>query len=72
MDTLTVDVRGIPDERIRQLERIIEQWKKEEQPIIKPMAIKKRKVHPSEFPSYKTKLTGPLTRELAYEQGQQD
>ena len=70
MDTLTIDVRGIPNKKIRQLQRMIEQWKKEEQPPIKPVATKKRKVDPSEFTPHLTKLKGPLTRELAYEQGQ--
>ena len=68
MDTLTVDVRGLPDEKVRHLEQLIEEWKQEERLEIKPVTVKKRKVDPSEFASYKTKLTGPLTRELAYEQ----
>ena len=27
MDTLKIDVRGLPDEKVRELERLIEQWK---------------------------------------------
>ncbi len=68
MDTLTVDVRGIPDEKIRQLQRMIEQWKQEERNEIRPVLIKKRKVDPSEFTPHLTKLKAPLTRALAYEE----
>ena len=67
MDTLTVDVRGLPDEKIRQLQQLVEDWKHEEKSQIEPVAIKKRKVDPSEFTPSLTKLKGPLTRALAYE-----
>jgi hypothetical protein len=68
MDTLIIDVRGLPDEKIQELARKIEQWKRETRPAIDPAPIKKRKVFPSEFVPHKTKLKGPLTRALAYEE----
>ena len=67
MDTLTIDVRGLPDDRVHELEQLIEKWKQGGWAGIKPAATKRRKVDPSEFPSFRTKLTGPLTRALAYE-----
>ena len=66
MDTLTLDVRDLPDEKIQELQRLIERWKHEATPAIEPAPVTKRKVLPSEFVPFKTKLTGPLTRALAY------
>jgi hypothetical protein len=31
MDTLTIDVRGLSDTKVRELEQLIEQWKQQEQ-----------------------------------------
>ena len=67
MDTLTVDVQGLPDEKIQELERKIERWKQEVQPATEPAPIKKRKVDPSEFIVRDSKLKAPYTRALAYE-----
>ena len=67
MDTLTLDVRGLPDERVRQLQQLVDIWKRKERPDPGPVGTAKRKVDPSEFRSFKTRLTGPLTRALAYE-----
>ena len=30
MDTLTIDVRGLSDEKIRELEQLVEKWKRQE------------------------------------------
>lgn len=67
MDTLTVDVRGLPDEKVQELERIIERWK-EEHLTEGSVPIKKRRVDPSEFTPRLTKFKSPLTRDLAYEE----
>lgn len=67
MDTLTLDVRDLPDEKIQQLRRLVESWKHEAGPAVEPAPIKKRKVDPSEFTPGLTKFKAPLTRALAYE-----
>ena len=67
MDTLMVDVRGFPSEKISQLQRIIDRWKQEEEAGDQEEQIEKRWVDPSEFVPRKTKLKGKLTRALAYE-----
>ena len=67
MDTLTLDVRDLPDEKIQQLRRLVERWKHETKPAIESAPIKKRKVEPSEFTPGLTKFKAPLTRALAYE-----
>ncbi len=67
MDTLTLDVRNLPDEKIQQLRRLVESWK-QEKPAEGPAPIKKRKVDPSEFTPGLTKFKAPLTRALAYEE----
>ena len=68
MDTLTLDVRDLPDEKIQQLRSLVERWKHEATPVVEPVPIKKRKVDPSEFTPGLTKFKAPLTRALAYEQ----
>ncbi len=68
MDMLTVDVRGLPDETIQELERKINHWKQEAQLAGGQQPIKKRKVDPSEFTPHLTKFKAPLTRALAYEE----
>lgn len=68
MDTLTIDVRGLPDKKVRELEWLIEKWKQEENAELKPAEIRKRKVDPSEFTPRLTKFKAPLTRALAYEE----
>ena len=68
MDTLTVDVRGIPDEKIRQLQRMIETWRQEEKAKDQTELIEKRWVDPSEFVPRNSKLKAPYSRALAYEE----
>ena len=68
METLTLDVRDLPDEKIQQLQRLVESWKQEAKPGIEPALIKKRKVDPSEFIPGLTKFGAPLARTLAYEE----
>ena len=68
MDTLTLDLRVLPDERVQQLRRLVKSWKQEATPAIKPALIKRRKVDPSEFTPGLTKFKSPLTRALAYEE----
>ena len=68
MDTLTLDVRNLSDEKIQQLRRLVESWKQEAKPAIEPAPIKKRKVDPSEFTPSLSKFKAPLTRALAYEE----
>ena len=36
MDTLTPDVRDLPDEKIEELRRLVERWKHETTPAISP------------------------------------
>ena len=67
MDTLTLDVRDLPDEKIQQLRQLVESWK-QEKPAIEPSLIKKRKVDPSEFTPGLTKFKALLIRALAYEE----
>ena len=67
MDTLTLDVRNLPDEKIQQLRRLVESWK-QEKTSIELALIKKRKVDPSEFTPGLSKFKAPLTRALAYEE----
>ena len=67
MDTLTLDVRDLSDEKIQQLRQLVESWK-QEKPVIEPALIKKRKVDPSEFTPSLSKFKAPLTRALAYEE----
>ena len=67
METLTLDVRDLPDEKIQQLQRLVARWKHEAKPAIEPAPLKKRKVAPSEFTPSLTKFKAPLTRALAYE-----
>ena len=68
MDTLTIDVRDLPDEKVRELQQKIERWKQEESTTPEPGGIKKRKVDPSEFVPGLTKFKVPLTRALAYKE----
>ena len=65
MDTLTLDVRDLPDEKIEQLRSMVERWKNEATPSAGPAA--KRTVHPSDFIVRDSKLKAPYTRALAYE-----
>ena len=67
MDTLTVDVRGLPKNKVHELERLIERWKQEHL-TGEPVPIRKRRVDPAEFVPRKTKVKGRLTRALAYEE----
>ena len=67
MDTLTLDVRDLSDEKIQQLRRLVESWK-QEKTSIELALIKKRKVDPSEFTPGLSKFKAPLTRALAYEE----
>ena len=66
MDTLTLDVRNLPDEKIQQLRQLVESWK-QEKPATEPSLIKKRTVDPSEFIVRDSKLKAPYSRALAYE-----
>ena len=68
MDTLTLDVRHLPDEKIQQLRRLVESWKQEAGPGIELAPSRKRRVHPSEFAPGLTKFKVPLARALAYEE----
>ena len=67
MDSLKIDVRGYPDEKIRELEQLVERWKQEAQAVGQAKSMVKRRVEPAEFVPRKTRLKGPLTRALAYE-----
>jgi len=67
MDTLTLDVRDLPDGKIQQLQRLVESWKQEIKAGIQTAPIKKRKVDPSEFIVRDSKLKAPYSRALAYE-----
>ena len=67
MDTLTVDVRGLPDETIQELEQKINHWKQGAQLAGGLQPIKKRRVDPSEFVPRNSKLKAPYSRALAYE-----
>ena len=68
METLTLDVRGIPDEKVHYLQQLIERWKRESQPADAPPKIVKRKVDPSEFIVKKSHIIGgELTRAMAYD-----
>ena len=66
METLTLDVRDLPDEKIQQLRQLVERWK-QEKPAEGPSLIKKRTVDPSEFIVRDSKLKAPYSRALAYE-----
>lgn len=71
MDTL--DVRGLPKDKVSHLQRLIEQWR--EEPVAKqmqtpptPKPIIKRKVNPDEFIVKKSNIIGEkVTRAMAYE-----
>ena len=65
MDTL--DVRGLPEEKVQYLQELIERWKQQEQTTDAPTPIKKRKVDPSEFIVRHSNIKGELTRAMAYE-----
>lgn len=69
MDTLTLDVRNLPDEKIRELQRLAARWKREADgaPVAR-VPVAKRKVRPDEFAPGLTKFKAPLTRALAYEE----
>ena len=67
MDTLTIDVRGLPSEKIQEIKQKIELWKQENQLASVSTPIKKRKVGPSDFIVRDSKLKAPLARALAYE-----
>jgi len=69
MDTLKVDVRGIPDEKIGELERLIERWRQEARITDEPVSIKRRKVDPSEFIVKESDVIGgEVTRAMAYDE----
>lgn len=65
MDTLTLDVKNLPEEKIRELRRLVEHWKREAAGAAP--AIGKRQVDPSEFAARDSKLKAPYNRALAYE-----
>ena len=68
MDTLTVDVRNLPDEKVRELEQLIEFWKKAAQAT-------KETTQPTgntdakevTFTTQKSRVIGALTRHEIYE-----
>lgn len=64
MDTITLDVHDLPDEKVRELQRMVERWKREASGAEPPT---KRRVDPSEFVPRDSKLKAPYTRALAYE-----
>ncbi len=70
MDTLTIDVRGLPDEKVRELEQMVELWMQREQPRddqteISPVNhdVNKR----IQFSTHKSHIIGKVTRAAAYE-----
>ena len=65
---LEVDIRGLPDEKVRELQQVIDRWKREEQSADRSRTIISRKVDPSEFTPRLTKFKAPLTRALAYDE----
>jgi len=67
MDTLTVDVRGLPDEIIQELEKKIDCWKQQARLPGNLQPPEKRRVDPSEFVPRNSKLKAPYSRALAYE-----
>lgn len=67
MDTL--DVRGLPKEKVRYLQQLIERWRIEAPIPDIPKPIAKRKVDPSEFPAVKSRVIGSeITRAMAYDE----
>ena len=68
MDTLKVDVRGFPDEKVCELERLIERWKQAAQATDGPQPIIKRNVDPAEFIVRDSDVIGgEVTRAMAYD-----
>jgi len=67
----TLDIRGLPEERVEYLKSLIELWKKdetEEQDQKTPKSIVKRKVRPEEFIVKKSHIIGGnMTRAMVYE-----
>ncbi len=67
LETLTVDVRGLPDEKIRELELLIEQWKQADL-----VAATGQKTDDSKaeqeivFATHNSKVNGPITRDEIY------
>lgn len=66
MDTLTLDVRDLPDDKVRELQRLVERWRREAAGA-EQGAIRKRRVDPAEFVPRDSKLKAPYSRALAYE-----
>ena len=67
----TIDVTGLPKDRIEYIKNMIALWKKQDngaENAIPPVPdIPKRKVDPSEFAVTDSKLKAPYSRDLAYE-----
>ena len=67
----TLDIRGLPEERVEYLKNLIELWKKDEtkeQDQKTPKSIVKRKVRPEELIVRKSHIIGgKITRAMAYE-----
>jgi len=69
----TLDIRGLPEERVEYLKSLTKLWKKDEtkeQEQKTPKPIVKRKVRPEEFIVKKSRIIeGKMTRAMAYEDG---
>ena len=72
MDTL--DIKGLPKDKVHYLQQLIKQWRMEQEAAQAPPAnalkpILKRKVDPSEFLVVKSQVIGgEVTRAMAYDE----
>ena len=67
----TLDVRGLPEDRIEYLKHLITLWKDQETkaPSLTVPTTVKRNVHPSEFLVVKSHVIGDeVTRAMAYDE----
>ena len=66
MDKLTIDVQGLPDEKVRELQQMIERWKQQANEIPQPKTQEERTSDAIVFATHNSKVNGPLTRDDIY------
>lgn len=66
----TIDVKGLPEDRIEYLKNVVELWKKQAQEHLQADDVERSLVEPDndiEFATHPSKVIGPLTRNEIYD-----
>jgi hypothetical protein len=66
----TIDVKGLPEDRIEYLKNVVELWKKQAQERLQDDGVGRSSVEPDDdivFATHRSKVIGPLTRNEIYD-----